>query len=321
MKRITAITIFLTLLLTACGPVPGDISPIPTPDLTSTIPSPTLESSASPTELKYRVLEGFPNIFFCDPDYYPVARADENDLARQHFPELQANQETFQAILQHNNLTGLTDFTDEQMLLIYREYKLLGAILLEPSGDGYQFRLQVKESEEEGFIILGTITKNGVITVQDRQPTIPTCPICLAVSTRIDTPLGPVAVENLQVGDVVWTADRIGARHPATLLETTRTLAPADHRMVHLVLSDGRELWVSPGHPSSAGVPIRDFRPWDLLDNARISLLEMVPYHKSVTYDILPSGETGSYWANGILMGSTLAGRISESGYPTQTGD
>src|SRR5689334_17099835 len=77
--------------------LPDNTTPQPFPTAEPATPIPTLPSGASPTELKYKVLDEFPNLFFCDPDYYPVARADEADLAKQKFPELQADQEEFQA--------------------------------------------------------------------------------------------------------------------------------------------------------------------------------------------------------------------------------
>src|SRR5690242_297992 len=53
----------------------------PSPTLEPVTPIPTLPSSTlSPTELKYKVLEKFPDFFFCDPDFYPVARDDEMSL-------------------------------------------------------------------------------------------------------------------------------------------------------------------------------------------------------------------------------------------------
>jgi hypothetical protein len=32
-----------------------------------------------------------------------------------------------------------------------------------------------------------------------------------------------------------------------------------------------------------------------------------VPYDGTRTYDLLPAGATGTYWANGVLLSSTLA--------------
>lgn len=282
-----------------------NLTPIPAPTITFATPIPPLPSGASPTELKYQMLAQFPNLFFCDPDFYPVARADETDLARQRFPELQANAEEFQAILKHNGLNELSAFTDEQKLLIYRDHKKLSAISFDLSGDGYEFRLEIAE-DEKGFIITGRIDRHGSITVEHQDPTIATCPICLAADTRIDTPNGRVAVRDLHVGDAVWTATAEGMRLKATILKTVRVFVPASHRMIHLVLNDGRELWASPGHPTTDGRMMDNLEIGDLLDGAPITRIERVSYDQPATYDLLPSGDTGFYWANGILIGSTL---------------
>jgi len=79
-----------------------------------------------------------------------------------------------------------------------------------------------------------------------------------------------------------------------------------NYRIAHIVLDDGRQLRVSAGHPTADGRTFGDLGPGDLLDGAHVVSLELVPYGNPETYDILPAGETGYYWANGILMGSTL---------------
>src|SRR5207253_8997761 len=117
-------------------PLPADYTPPPDPTAT---PIPPLPSGATPTELKYQVLAAYSNLFFCDPDFYPIAREDETDLAKQRFPDVQANAEEFQAILAHAGLSGLSTFTDEQQLLIYREHKRLAAVQFELQNDHYQF--------------------------------------------------------------------------------------------------------------------------------------------------------------------------------------
>ena len=43
-------------------------------------------------------------------------------------------------------------------------------------------------------------------------------------------------------------------------------------------------------------------------------LVERLAYTGHATFDLLPAGDTGFYWANGILIGSTLDQR-SNSGY------
>jgi hypothetical protein len=118
-----------------------------------------------------------------------------------------------------------------------------------------------------------------------------------------------VAVEDLRVGDLVWTVDASGARVSAVILRTAKTSVPASHQMVHVTLSDGRELWASPGHPTADGRTLGMLGQGDLLDGARIIQAERVIYDQPATYDILPAGATGFYWADGILIGSTLTER------------
>ncbi len=203
----------------------------------------------SPTELKYKLLEQFPDLFFCDPDFYPIAREEEPVLVQQRFPELQANQEEFQAILNHNGLAGVTTFTDQQKLLIYREHKKLNAIHFEAVGDKYQFQIQTGSEGQQGSVVTGTIDGSGSVDVQKQDPVIPTCPICLAKGTLIDTPRGPVPVENLRKGGPVWTMNRAGERVAATILRTSRVPVPVTHQVIHVTLSDGRELGPRPVIP------------------------------------------------------------------------
>jgi hypothetical protein len=178
-------------------------------------PLPTLPSSSlSITELKYRILGQYPNFFFCDPDFYPVARDNELVLAKQRFAELQANQEEFEAILSHNNLSNNAVLTDQQKLLIYREYKKLNAISLQLVEDTYQFQIQTGKEGQQGSLITGAIDANGSIEVQKQEASFPSCPICLAEGTLIDTPRGALAVEDLQLGDPVWTMNAAGERVP-----------------------------------------------------------------------------------------------------------
>ena len=294
-----------TVVAETPGPPPTE-GPSPTPEPPT--PIPTLPSATlSPTELKYRVLEQFPDFFFCDPDFYPIARDDEMTLALQRFPELQANQEEFQAILDHNGLAGQASFSDEEKLMIYREHKKLAAIFFEVVGDRYQFQIQTGMEGQQGSIITGTIDGSGSIEIVQQESSFPTCPICLAAGTRIDTPQGPIPVEDLHTGSIVWTMNSAGERVPERIVRIAHVKAPVTHRIIHVLLSDGRELWASPGHPTADGRILKDLKVGDSLDGAHVMLLERLHYEASATYDLLPSGDTGFYWANEILMGSTLA--------------
>jgi hypothetical protein len=293
-----------TVLPATLGPPPTE-GPSPTPVPATPIPTLPL-SSLSPTELKYRVLDQFPDFFFCDPDYYPIARADEMDLAKQRFSELQANREEFNVILDRNGLSGNTTFTDDQKLLIYREHKKLNAIFFELVGAQYQFQIQTGTEGQQGSLISGAIVGDGSIEVLKQEQSFPSCPICLAEGTLIDTPQGSIAVEDLRVGDFVWTVNESGERVAVTILRTSRVPVPASHQVVHVILNDGRELWASPGHPTADGRTLGDLKVNDLLDGARVISIERLAYDGTATYDLLSAGETGFYWANGILMGSTL---------------
>ena len=325
MKRSTVHIISLALLLTACSSVPaagGVATPIMmTAEVSTLIPDgggtvftpepttilPTLASAFSPTELKYKVLDEFPDFFFCDPDFYPIAHEDEASLALQRFPELQANQEEFQTILKHTGLDGVTTLSDEQKLLIYREHKKLNAIYFELMGDRYQFQIQTGTEGQQGTVVTATIDGNGSIDVFQKESSFPSCPICLAVGTLIDTPQGAVRVQDLKIGDQVWTLNEAGVRVTALILRVGSARVPASHQMVHVTLNDGRELWASPGHPTANGQALGILKVGDTLDGEQIIHIERVPYSGTFTFDILPSGDTGFYWANGILMGSTLA--------------
>lgn len=294
-----------TVLPETPGP-PPTAGPSPTPVPATLIP--TLPSARfSPTELKYRVLEQFPDFFFCDPDFYPIAREDEMVLARQRFPELQANQEEFQAILSHAGLSGKTTFTDEEKLLIYREHKKLNAVFFEVAGDRYQFQIQTGQEGQQGTLITGAIDANGAIDIQKEEASFPSCPICLAVGTLIDTPRGVMAVEQLEIGDLVWTMNAAGERVPGKILRWGSMRVPSNHQVIHIRLSDGRELYASPGHPAADGRALGDLSVGDFLDGAYVIQMERLSYEGHVTYDLLPSGETGFYWANGILIDTTLA--------------
>ncbi len=139
------------------------------------------------------------------------------------------------------------------------------------------------------------------------RPTNGGCPICLSGDTLISTPSGSVRVKDMQIGMPIWTIDRFGHRASGIVTRTSKVQVPPTHQMVHLVLDDGRELFVSAGHPTISGANVGDLTPGDKYDHATVVSTKRVPYGEGATYDILPSGETGFYWANGVLLGSTLS--------------
>ncbi len=282
----------LALVLAACGG--GVTTPMPSPQ------------PLTAAQLKYRVIDELGRPFFCDPDYYPVARADEADLARQRFPELQKDAETFSAVVARLKLTGPTYAAAEQ-LAIYREWKTLNALPLQPVSDVWAYTYIAEKASSVGERVEGRVSAQGRVTVLSRTASgPPPCPICLALGTRIATPRGEVAVEDLRVGDLVWTMSVRGERFAAPLSAVGSVPVPATHEVVRVALGDGRVVLVSPGHPTTDGRRISDLNAGDILDGVHVVSAEHVRYVGGATYDILPVGATGAYWANGILLGSTL---------------
>jgi hypothetical protein len=133
------------------------------------------------------------------------------------------------------------------------------------------------------------------------------CPICLAKNTLIDTPQGEIPVQEIQKGMTVWTLDKSGLLVIGVVVKTSKTPVPPSHKVVKLVLKDGRTLFVSPEHPTIDGRSIRALQPGDPYSNSQVLSSDLVLYSDTFTYDILPSGPTGFYFANDIPLASTLA--------------
>src|SRR5439155_1009954 len=203
-------TVTATAITGTIVPDLGTIPPNPTP-APSLTPSPA-PGGLSQAQLKYRLIDQFGRLLFCDPDYYPVARGDEQALAHQRLPDIQKDAPTFSAILSHLGIAPDATYTSEQELAIYRDWKMLNALRLEPVSAGFHF----------------------------------------------------------------------------------------------LVLSDGRTVDVSPGHPTADGRRVGDLVAGDAYDGAIVASADRVAYSGGATFDILPAGPTGAYWANGVVLGSTL---------------
>ncbi len=130
---------------------------------------------------------------------------------------------------------------------------------------------------------------------------------CLSAATLISTPDGDVSIVDLRPGMPVFTLDSNGNKVVRPIELVSKASVPGDHTLCRLVLNDGRELFVSPGHPTTDAGEAGDLLPGDTLDGAVLLSIEKVRYEAGHTYDLLPSGETGFYFANGIPLGSTLA--------------
>jgi hypothetical protein len=272
----------------------------------TTLTTTTTTTVYSVPELKYLLIANFGGVFYCDPDFYPVGRPEvEQQKALEQFSAIRADQPEFSAILKQLNLPNKTDYSLDEKVLIYREHKKLTlGVELTGSVSSYDFTMRV--GENQGYRYTGTVTSAGKITVLKKETSFNTCPICLPIGTLIDTPNGFILVENLVQGMSVWTIDKTGNRIEAKVIKIAKTLVPIPFQMVKVSLDDGRTITASPGHPSATGIALGDYKVSDTLDGAKVIATEYVLYDGLATYDILPSGSTGRYWADGVLLGSTL---------------
>jgi len=297
-----SITLLVAALLVACA---GGSSAGPS---SSPPASPLTEAAA-----KIALLSRFGSLVYCDPDFYPIARQDESKSARDHLAEMQADREAWAAIAAHFGFDPATTPAGDGLLTVYRAWKMMRALQLAVAPDGWSFDARFSgvgpDSTASGNVtrVGGTIGADGTITVSVQEPSgPPPCPICLARGTKIATPIGEIPVESLRAGDPVWTRDAFGRRVASTVAGVGSTPVPATHRVVRLRLTDGRVVFVSPGHPMPDGRPVGSLRVGDVYDGSVVASADRVPYDGGRTFDVLPAGPTGVYWANGIELGSTL---------------
>ena len=277
----------LVLALTACGSVKyGGVS-----------------QSLTTPDLKYRLIDTIGAPLFCGP---PVVRMPSDDEASQEVAALRSQDATsFDAIVHHEKLDAAHLTADDDRRIV-QQVQMLQALPLQ--ADGQVFRFDYIAGRPSPEHVVGTIDDHGVISLESHDPTpFPGrggCPICLAATTRIGTPDGPILVSDLRAGMLVWTVDA-GKRVAAPIAIVRYTPAPFGHRVIRVVLADGRAVVASPGHPTGDGRRVGELNPGDLLDGSRIVAMDVLPYAGD-TWDLLPLSSSGTYWADGVLLGSTL---------------
>jgi hypothetical protein len=294
----------LGVLFSACsaGSTPGP----------SIIPGPSGGATLTTAELRLLLIDRLGQRWYCDPDEYPVAVSNEMTRMRQRWADVLADADALKAIQQHEGLAAIepTKLTDDQRLAVYRVWKVLNSIQLDPIGsDRYRFDYLARPvgGADQGTRTGGTIDATGTITIEQQAPDgEPPCPICLSVGTLIDTPEGPIAVERLRLGDPVWTLDVSGRRVAGTVIALGSTPAPVGHQVIRLRLEDGRTVTASPGHPLPNGRRLGDLRVGDIVDGSRVVGADQIAYAGADTYDLVASGPTGVYLAGGIPLGTTL---------------
>jgi hypothetical protein len=128
--------------------------------------------------------------------------------------------------------------------------------------------------------------------------------VCASPDTPIATPTGERAIAELAVGDLVFSVE--GEAVVAVPILRVNRAPVHDHKVVHVRLATGRVLEISPLHPTADGRTFGDLRTGGTLDGTTIVSAELVPYAHPFTYDILPASSTHTYFAGGVLVGTTL---------------
>lgn len=131
-------------------------------------------------------------------------------------------------------------------------------------------------------------------------PGCPT-PICLSLDTRIRTRNIEKKVSEIKEGEIVLTDHE----KPVKVIKTNKVKVK-NHKILKVTFNDGTILEISPNHPTADGRLFKDLDIGDTVDNRLVAEVILHPYDYQYTYDILPDSETGNYYANGILVGSTL---------------
>ena len=135
--------------------------------------------------------------------------------------------------------------------------------------------------------------------------------VCASPDTPIATPYGERPIADLRIGDVVYSVDHDSIR--GVPIAAIRRQRVEDHRVVRMSTSDGRTLEISAPHPTADGRVFGDLQAGDSLDGRAIESVEVITYSHDFTYDILPGSDTGTYFAAGMQIGSTLSGDAARS--------
>jgi hypothetical protein len=128
--------------------------------------------------------------------------------------------------------------------------------------------------------------------------------VCASPDTPIATPAGDRPISRLSVGDLVYSIHR-GQRVAVPLLEIRRRPV-RNHRVIEVVLEGGERLQISAAHPTADGRSFGQLIAGDWLGGRLVVGVGVVAYRHEATFDIRPDSDTGTYFAAGALIGTTL---------------
>lgn len=129
---------------------------------------------------------------------------------------------------------------------------------------------------------------------------------CLPPEALIATPSGEIPIRDVRVGMSIWTRNRDGARVVGIVELVSNPSVQKGHHLSRVVLDDGRVIVASPEHPLLGQKRMQDLQIGNDYDGAKVNDVQFLEYSGSSTYNVLPSGETGVYWVNGVPVTSTI---------------
>ncbi len=226
------------------------------------------------------------------------------------YPRIVADVPTYLAILRREHLPP-TPLASYQIVVVYQDWLKLSAVRLDWRGGYYDFEMFPGTGPSAGLRTekVGKVDLFGRVADVHDGSGLGACPICLIGNSPIATPTGAVAVSRITVGMHVWSAAPDGRRVDAVVVATRSRLDAPGSELVHIALADGREITASPAHRLGDGRPLGTLKRGDQIDGVPITSVKAVEDSLGRTYDLLPSGETGTYWVDGILVQSTLGNR------------
>ncbi len=145
-----------------------------------------------------------------------------------------------------------------------------------------------------------TTTTGGATTTTGGATTTTTC---LPFDVEIKTLTAQKRVSDIKVGDIVLS----DGGKPAHVIRINKVAVGKTHKIVKVRFTDGTVLRGSLRHPTADGRMFGDLKVGDNVDGKIISELKLLPYtNHGYTYDILTDSRNGNYYADGVLIGSTL---------------
>lgn len=126
-------------------------------------------------------------------------------------------------------------------------------------------------------------------------------PNCLSPDTRIKTDGIQKRIADIKVGDIVISDDDNKVK-----VIKIKKIEAKKYKILKVEFNDGTILEISPNHPTSDGRLFKDLMMGDIVNNRIVIETKLIQYNYKYTYDILPDSEKGNYYANSVLVGSTL---------------